>query len=83
MNSNTSVIISLVSSGLILIAGVLMITGVFLTRAEKSTTMVLGGCLAAWAIFRLLNTYYKMKSAKMEEQREEMKKQTEKLLKRK
>jgi hypothetical protein len=83
MNSNTSVIISYFTSAVFFAIGTLLMTGVLLSGAEKSTRMVFGGMLIGYAIYRALNTYSKQKAALLEERREEMKKQTEKLLKRK
>ena len=83
MNFNTSVIISFITSAVVLAFGVLLMTGVVLTDAERSTRMVFGGILIAYAIFRVVNVYSKYKSAMLEDRRDEMKKQTEKLLKRK
>ncbi len=83
MNLNTSVILGYVTSVALLTAGILLMTGVFLANAEKSTRMVFGGILIAYSIYRALNIYSRYKSAVLEEKREEMKKQTEKLLKRK
>jgi uncharacterized Tic20 family protein len=83
MNFNTSVIISSITSAVLLIVGILLMTGVILAGAERSTRLVFGGILIAYSIFRMLNTYSKYKSAMLAERSEEMKKQTEKLLKRK
>ena len=83
MNFNTSVIISFITSAVVLAFGVLLMTGLVLTGAEKSTRMVFGGILIAYSIFRAINVYSKYKSAMLEDRRDEMKKQTEKLLKRK
>lgn len=83
MNLNTSVILSFFTSAALMAVGVLLMTGVMLGSAEKSTRMVFGGILIAYSIYRALNIYSKYKSAMIEEKRDEMKKQTEKLLKRK
>lgn len=83
MNTNTSVIISYFTSIVLVVAGALLMTGVVMGAAEKSTRMVFGGILIGYAIYRALNVYSKQKAAVLEERREEMKKQTEKLLKRK
>lgn len=83
MNSNTSVILSFVTSAALMVVGILLMTGVLLGGAEKSTRMVFGGILIAYSLYRALNIYSKYKSAMLEEKREQMKKQTENLLKRK
>ena len=83
MNSNTTVIISYFTSAALIVVGILLMTGVLLGNAEKSTRMVFGGILIAYSIYRALNDYSKYKAAMLEEKREEMKKQTDKLLKRK
>lgn len=83
MNFNTSVIISIVTSSVMLIVGILLMTGDILNGAEKSTRMVFGGIMIAYSLYRALNTFSKFKSAMLEERREEMKKQTENLLKKK
>ena len=83
MNSDTSVIFSYFTAAILGAAGVLLMTGVFLGTAEKSTRMVFGGILIGYAVFRALNVYSKVKAAKLEEKREEMRKQTDKLLNKK
>ncbi len=83
MSPNTSVIISFFTSAALLVVGILLMTGVVLGAAEKSTRMVFGGILIAYSIFRAFNIYSKYKAALLEEKRDEMKKQTENLLKRK
>lgn len=83
MNSSTSVIIRSITAVVLLVFGILLMTGVIWAGVEKSTRMVFGGILIAYSIFRVLVSYSKYKSSMLEERREEMKKQTEKLLKKK
>lgn len=83
MNLNSSVIISYLTAAALFVVGILLMTGQILSAAEKSTRMVFGGILLAYSIYRALNIYSKYKSAMLEEKREDMKKQTEKLLKKK
>lgn len=60
-----------------------MMTGQLLGAAEKSTRMVFGGMLIVYAVYRAIVIFGRFKVAKLEGRREEMKKQTDKLLKRK
>ena len=83
MNLNSSVILSSLTSAALFVVGLLLMTGQILSAAEKSTRMVFGGILIAYSLYRALNIYSRYKSAKLEEKREDMKKQTDKLLKRK
>ena len=78
MNSN--IIISVFTAGVLLVIGLLMTSGFIFRQASQSNRIVFGIVLTAFGIFRMITIYTKIKQQKLDERRERMQAEKEKLL---
>lgn len=77
---NVSIIINFGTAALTFIFGLLLITGVLYPGEMNSSKLMFSVVLMIYGIYRFINSYSKIKQAKLEEKRSKLLEEKEKLL---
>lgn len=77
---NVSIIINFGTAALTFIFGLLLITGVLFPGKMDSTKLMFSVVLMIYGVYRFINSFSKIKQAKLEEKRSKILEEKEKLL---
>lgn len=77
---NVSIIINFGTAALTFIFGLLLITGVLFPGKMDSTKLMFSLVLMIYGVYRFINSFSKIKQAKLEEKRSKLLEEKEKLL---
>jgi hypothetical protein len=77
---NVSIIINFGTAALTFIFGLLLITGVLFPGKMDSTKLMFSVVLMIYGVYRFINSFSKIKQAKLEEKRSKLLEEKEKLL---
>ena len=78
---NASIIINFLTAVITFIFGVLLTTGILFPGKVDTSKFMLGIVLMIYGVYRFVNSFSKIKQLKMEENREKINEEREKLLK--
>ena len=77
---NVSLIINFGTAALTFIFGLLLITGILFPGKMDSSKLMFSVVLMIYGVYRFINSFSKIKQAKLEEKREKLLEEKEKLL---